>query len=191
MTSVREVLPLLILAAVGLVVLLYWIRRNGHDDVNTDDFLQVQEAVNSLVGELSLAARLFEPDDMQFVSRQPSQEARRLLLEDRKVLALSWLRQLRRHLRRLKELHLRLASYTNNPSPRVDLGFLTDYVIFAAACDILIVFVWIRGPFEARVIARHTLSSAKEIYALFNRRVENINAELLSPAHVQRTSLNG
>lgn len=191
MASVREVLPLLILAAVGLVVLLYWIRRNGHDDVTTDDFLQVQEAVNTLVGELSLAARLFEPDDMRFVSQQPSQDARRLLLEDRKVLALSWLWQLRRHLRRLKELHLRLASYTNNPSPKVDLGFLTDYVIFAAACDILIVFVWIRGPFEARIIARRTLSSAMELYALFSRRLENIDAELLSPAHVQRTSLNG
>ena len=190
MASVREVLPLLILAAIGLAVLLYWIRQNGHDHVTTDEFLQVQEAVNSLAGELSLAARLFEPDDMRFISQQPNQEARRLFLEDRKVLALSWLRQLRRQVRRLKELHLRLASYTNNPNPRVDLGFLTDYVIFASACDVLIIFVWIRGPFEARTIARYTLNSVKELYALFSQRFEKINAELLSPTQVQRTSLN-
>lgn len=185
--SVREGLPLLILAAVGLFSLLYWIRRNGHDEVTTDDFVHVQEAVHALVGELSLAARLFEPEDLRFVSEQPTQEARRLLLEDRKTLTVSWLRQLRRQLRRLKELHLRLASYTNNPSPKVDLGFLTDYVIFAAACDMLIVLVWIRGPFEAGIIARHTLRSAKGLHAVLSRRVKDINAELLSPAHVRRT----
>lgn len=186
MASVREVLPLLILAAVGLASLFYWIRRNGHDEVTTDEFLHVQQAVQSLVGELSLAARLFEPEDLRFVSQQASQEARRLLLEDRKALTVSWLRQLRRQLRRLKELHLRLASYTHNPSPKIDLEFLTEYLLFAAACDILVVLVWIRGPFEAGIVARHTLRSAKGLHAVFSGRAENINAELLSPAHGQR-----
>lgn len=177
-----ELLPFLTLAAIGLAVLLYWTRGNGHEEVTTEEFSRAQEATHSLLEEFCLARRLFELDDVRFISRQPSQQARRVFLEYRKTLALTWLRQLRRQLTRLKELHLRLASYTNDPSPKVDLGFLTNYVIFATACDILIVLVWIRGPFKAGMIASYTLSSLNELCALFSHRLENINAGLLNPA---------
>ncbi len=181
-SSTRELLPFLILAAVALLLLLHWSRRNVHRHVTIEEFSLAQEAVDSLTGEFSLVRRLFEPDDMRFISRQPSPEARHVFLRERKTLAISWLRHLRRQLGHLKDLHLTLASYTNHPSPRVDLGFLTDYLIFAVVCNVLLVLVWIRGPFQLATIVGYNLNAVSQFCGVFSRRLEDVNAGLLSPA---------
>lgn len=182
-TSTKELLPFLILAVVALVLLLHWSRQSAHQGVTIEEFSQAQEALDSLIGEFSLARRIFEPKDMKFISRQPCQEARRMFLRERKTLAISWLRNIRRQLTHLKDLHLKLASYTNRPSPKFDLKFLTAYLIFAVACDSLVVLVWIRGPFQLVTIVGYTLSAVNELCTVVSLRLEDINAALLGPAH--------
>src|SRR6266404_5584402 len=181
-SSTRELLPFLILAAVALLLLLHWSRRNVHRHVTIEEFSLAQEAFDSLTGEFSLVRRLFEPDDMRFISRQPSPEARHVFLRERKTLAISWLRQLRRQLAHLKDLHLTLASYTNHPSPRVDLGFLTAYLIFAVVCNVLLVLVWIRGPFQLSFVRVYNSAGVCRVCGVFRCRRDDVNAGLLSPA---------
>ena len=181
--SIRELLPFLILGAVGLAVLLYWTRINGHDDVTIEQFSRAQEAVDALIGVFSLGKRIFEVGDMKFISRQPSLEARRVFLQERKALAISWLRHTRRQLAYLMDLHLKLASYTYHPNPRSDLSLWFEYRIFALVCDSLVAVVWIRGPFQLGTIVGHTLSAVNEFCAVFSLRLEDINPALLGPAH--------
>ena len=181
--SIRELLPFLILAAVGLAVLLYWTRINGHDDVTIEQFSRAQEAVDALIGVFSLGKRIFEVGDMKFISRQPSLEARRVFLLERKALAISWLRHTRRQLAYLMDLHLKLASYTYQPNPRSDVRLWIEYRMLAFACDSLVVLVWIRGPFRLGTIVGYTLSTVNELCAVFSLRLEDINPALLGPAH--------
>ncbi len=132
-SSTRELLPFLILATVALLLLLHWSRRNVHRHVTIEEFSLAQEAVDSLTGEFSLVRRLFEPDDMRFISRQPSPE-------------------------------------------------LTDYLIFAVVCNVLLVLVWIRGPFQLATIVGYNLNAVSQFCGVFSRRLEDVNAGLLSPA---------
>ncbi len=181
-TSSKELLPFLILAVVAILLLLHWSRQSAHPGVTIEEFSQAQEDLDSLIGEFSLAKRIFEPNDIKFISRQPCLEARRVFLLERKTLAISWLRNIRRQLAHLKDLHLKLASYTNRPSPKFDLRFLTNYLIFAVLCDSLVVLVWIRGPFQLVTTVGHTLSAVNELCAVFSLRLEDIDAALLGPA---------
>lgn len=178
-----ELAPVLILATVAFVLLLHWRRQNAHEGVTIEQFSRAQVAVDALIGEFSLGKRIFEAGDMKFISRQPSLEARRVFLLERKALAISWLRHTRRQLAYLMDLHLKLASYTYQPNPRSDLGLWIEYRVFAFLCDSLVVLVWIRGPFQLGTIVGYTLSAANQFCGVFSRRLEDINAGLLSPAH--------
>src|SRR5260221_11349735 len=120
---------------------------------------------------------------MKSISRQPSLEARRVFLQERKALAISWLRHTRRQLAYLMDLHLKLASYTYHPNPRSDLSLWLEYRMFALGCDSLVAVVWIRGPFQLGTILGNTLSAVNEFCAGFSRRLEDLNAGRLSPAY--------
>lgn len=178
-----ELTPLLILVAVAFVLLLHWRKRSAHQGVTLEQFSRAQEAVDALIGEFSLGKRIFEAGDMKFISRQPSLEARRVFLRERKALAISWLRHTRRQLAYLMDLHLKLASYTHHPNPGSDLSLWFEYRIFALVCDSLVAVVWIRGPFQLGTIVGHTLSAVNEFCTVFSLRLGDINAGLLSPAH--------
>jgi hypothetical protein len=183
MASIRELLPFLILAAVGLALLLYWTRRNGHDDVTIEQFSRAQEAVDALIGDFSMGKRIFEVGDMKFISRHPSLEARRVFLVERKALAISWLRHTRRQLAYLMDLHLKLASYTYHPNPRSDLRLWIEYQILAFVCESLVVFVCIRGPFQLGTVIGYALREVNELCAVFSLRLEDINPARLGPGH--------
>src|SRR5258708_17311754 len=116
----REVGWGLVLGGGGCVGVVEWRWRNAHQGVTIEQFSRAQEAVDALIGEFSLGKRIFEAGDMKYISRQPSLEARRVFLQERKALAISWLRHTRRQLAYLMDLHLKLASYTYHPNPRSD-----------------------------------------------------------------------
>src|SRR5260221_6496904 len=143
-----ELAPVLILAAVAFVLLLHWRWRNAHQGVTIEQFSRAQEAVDALIGEFSLGKRIFEAGDMKYISRQPSLEARRVFLQERKALAISSLRHTRRQLDYLMDLHLKLASYTYQPDTTSDLSLWFEYRIFALVCDSLVAVVWIQRPFK-------------------------------------------
>jgi hypothetical protein len=183
----NELTPVLILAALALVLLLHWRRRNAHQSVTIEQFSRAQESVDALIADFSLGKRIFEAGDMKFISRHPSLEARRVFLLERKALAISWLRHTRRQLTYLMDLHLKLASYTYQPNPRSDLRLWMEYRILAFACDSLVVLVWIRGPFQLGTVVGYALRGVNELCAVFSLRLEDINPARLGP--VQRTNV--
>ncbi len=179
----NELTPVLILAAIAFLLLVHWRRRTAQQGVTVEQFSRAQEALDALIGDFSLGKRIFEASDMKFISRQPSLEARRVFLLERKALAISWLRHTRRQLAYLMDLHLKLASYTYQPNPRSDVRLWVEYRMLAFACDSLVVLVWIRGPFHLGTIVGYTLSTVNDLCAVFNLRLEDINPALLGPAH--------
>jgi hypothetical protein len=163
--------------------LLHWRTRNAQQSVTIQQFSRAQETLDELIGEFSLGKRIFEGGDMKFISRHPSLEARRVFLLERKTLAISWLRHIRRQLAYLMDLHLKLASYTYQPNPTSDLRLWFEYKIFALVCDSLVALVWIRGPFQLGTAVGYTLRALNELCAVFSLRLEDINPALLGPAH--------
>ena len=82
---------------------------------------------------------------MEFISRSAPNHAWRLFLKERKILALQWLRLMRKQVAQLMDVHLRLASHTYDPSPRFELRLTAKYLTFALFSYIVLFLLWVRG----------------------------------------------
>src|SRR5260370_11172968 len=111
----------------GLLVLflLLWLllRTRGQENdghVSIELYSHAQETVHSLITGFCVVRRMFAPEDMEFISRQPARELTSAFLKERKELAISSIRETRQQITLLVNLHFKLASYTDDPSPRVE-----------------------------------------------------------------------
>src|SRR5258708_39279309 len=91
--------PILLLGVLILVLLLWllWRTRGQEDDrrVTVEEYSHAQETVNSLITGFWVVRRMFAPEDMEFISRQPARELTGAFLKERKGLAIASIRQTR------------------------------------------------------------------------------------------------
>src|SRR5260370_19592513 len=127
--------------------------------------------------------RVFATDDRDFISRTGTPEVRRFFLRERKSLGLQWLRKTKKQVGQLMDLHLKLASYTYEPSPKFELRLTVNYMCFILASNVLLAFLWLRGPFHAVRTVTYTLRAAERFCTVFSLRLEKINSVKLGPAN--------
>lgn len=179
-------IPILILGTLILVLggrlLVQWTRRGHEPAATTEDYSQARAALDSVFVETMATKRIFAREDLEFISRAGSDDVRRFFLKERSALARQWLRVTRRQVARLMDLHLKLASYTREPSPRFELGLTVRYLAFVLCSNALLVLIWLRGPFEAVRIAGYTLDVAEHFCFAFNMRLQKIDSARLGPA---------
>ncbi len=174
-----QLLPFLILGALVIALLVHWSRRRRDRVVTMDEFLDVQKGLDSSLINFPAAKRIFDPSDMDFISRC-TPETQRCFLQERKALAISWLRRTQQQMARLMDLHLRLAGYTYEPSTNFEFRLAMTYLSFRAICGLSFILVWLRGPFYAQSIVEYTIRTTDKFYAVFSRRLENINPARLA-----------
>jgi len=171
------------LTVVLLALLAYWAWRSRERDVTIDEFTGAREALESLLVWFPAVRRIFDPGDLNFI-RQSCPEIEGLFQQERKTLALSWLRDTREQIARLMGIHLRLSRciYELDGTTKLDeFRLAIDYLSFIAVCHLLLTLVWLRGPFRARKMVGYTLGAADRFCAVFSRRLENINPARLIP----------
>ena len=103
--TMLEMLPieLLLAVAVGLnlvALLLIWLQRKAGLPASRRDMSEAQEALRIAQVELpprALGERIFATPDWEFISIQSPLRIQRMFLQERKAVALSWLRQTREH----------------------------------------------------------------------------------------------
>lgn len=183
MTGLIAILLLgtLILVFAGRLV-LQAIRNNYTQPVTIEDFSCSRTALDSVFIETMAIKRIFATDDLDFVSRNGTPNVQRFFVKERKVLAMKWLRDARSELARLMDLHLRLAGYTYEPSPRFELGLTIKYLCFLFVSNVLLVLLWLRGPFEAVRVISYTLRAAERFCSVFSVRLDKINPVKLALA---------
>jgi len=183
-------IPILVLGALilvfGLRLLLQWSRNNRVRSVTIEDYTLARAAVDSVFVETMAIKRIFAADDIDFVSRTGTPEVRRFFLKERKALALQWLRKTKKQVGQLMDLHLKLASYTYEPSPTFELGLTVNYMSFILASNVLLAFLWLRGPFQAARTVTYTLRAAEHFCTVFSIRFKQINPVKLDPASEPR-----
>jgi hypothetical protein len=170
------------LTVVLLVLLVYWAWRSRARVVTIDEFSGAHEALESVLLRFHAVHRIFDPNDLEFMARQSPPEIQRLFQQERKAVAISWLRHTRKQVARLVDLHLRLASYTYEPSAASEFRLEMKYLSFSLVCHLLIILVRLRGPFHARKMVGYTIGSVDRFCAVLNGRLDNINPARLSPS---------
>jgi len=175
---------LLAIVVLGSLILIFGLRLLMQSSntstqfpcVTLEEFASAREALDTTFVEAAAIDRLFSTEDMEFISHSSSPKARRLFLEERKALAIQWLRKTQRQVAQLMDLHLRLAGHTHEPSPRFELKLGAKYLSFLLVSYLLLFLLWLRGPFKARRVVAYTSDVAGYFCTVFSLRLESVNA---------------
>lgn len=144
--------------------------------VTVQEFVNAREALDAVFVEAAAIERIFSAEDMDFVAHSSSRKAKRLFLNERKALAIQWLRKTQKQVAQLRDIHLRLASYTDQPSLGTELKLAAKYLAFFFISHLLLLLLWLRGPFKARWIVSYTSRVAGYFCTIFSLRLANVNA---------------
>lgn len=180
---------LLAIVILGLLILIFGLRRvlqspytsTQSPSITLEEFANAREALDAAFVEAAAIERIFSTEDMEFISHASSPKARRLFLEERKALAIRWLRKTQKQVGQLMKLHFRLAGHTHEPNPRFELKLTVKYLSFLLVSYLLLFLLWLRGPFKARRVVAYTSHVAGYFCTVFSLRLESVNAVRLGP----------
>jgi hypothetical protein len=173
---------LLAIVAVGALILLFGVRlvvqssktRGQCLPVSMEEFANAREALDTVFVESAAIRRIFSTEDMEFISHSSTREVQHLFLKERKALAIRWLRKTQKEVALLMDIHLRLAGYTHEPSPRFELKLTAKYLAFFVVSYLLLFLLWLRGPFKAKRIVGYTVAVAGYFCTVFSVRLGSI-----------------
>src|SRR6266853_3541977 len=114
---------------------MQWSRRSHTPVVTIEEYSQARAALDSVFAETAAIKRIFASEDMEFVSQAGTGDVQRFFLRERKNLAIQWVRMTQKQVAHLMDLHLKLASYTYEPSPKFEFKFTVNHVCFILASN--------------------------------------------------------
>ncbi len=172
-------IPILLLGILILVfggrLLVQWSRTNRARPVTIEDYSNARALLDSVFAETAAIKRIFASEDMEFISHVGTSDVQRFFLKERKTLAIQWVRMTQKQVAHLMDLHLKLASYTYEPSPRSETKLTVNYLCFILASNGLLILLWLFGPFEAVRIVAYTVRVSEYFCSEFSLRLEKID----------------
>ena len=156
-------------SAIGLGflgLLMFWANRTLSSTVDAKSFSEVQQALTELQLDLPpkfIGTKIFSEQDWNFICTHTSPSIQRTFLEERKALAVSWLRQMRRSVGLLMEFHRTAVRGNVNLSPSLELRLAFDYLFFLLTFQVLCAIIRLRGPFCAGRFISFTVSAADKL----------------------------
>jgi hypothetical protein len=141
-------LPFLAVGLVLIVLLILLLLRERARDQDRFDCSEGDTTRAALRREAlqQLTDRLFGSEDWHFIVKQGSPRLRRLFLQQRTDLALSWLRSVRVDARRLMRIHRARVRTSPRLEPQVELIVAVDYLLFELLCQVIALVIRLRGP---------------------------------------------
>ena len=170
-----------LIVVLGFYFLVQGLCKRQKPSVTIDEYSKAREALDAVFVQTSAIERIFSIEDFKFIARAGKDDARRLFLHERKRLALLWLRNTQKRVAQLMNLHLRLANYTHDPNPGFELQLNAKYGAFVVLSNIVLLFLWVAGPFKATRTIAYTIRAAGNFCTVFSLRLERINPTRLSP----------
>jgi hypothetical protein len=162
----RALAYFLVAGATIFSVCLLLSRRARRRDFDRQAYRPVQETSvpfgwDSLTSELS--ARIFDPEDTDFIVSETSRRNARHFKQERTALALEWLRAIRGQVNQLIRAHVRAASGNASlkPADEVRLGF--EFLLFQLTTGILHLVIWAGGPLRAAKLVGYSLELAGQV----------------------------
>ena len=149
-----------------LGALIFWATRTLRTTVDAKSFSDVQQALTDVQLELPpkfIGTKIFSEQDWNFICTHTSASIQRTFLEERKALAISWLRQVRRIVGLLMKFHRTAVRGNVSLSPSLEFRLAFDYLFFLLTFQVLCAIIRMRGPFCAGRFVSFTVSAADQL----------------------------
>ena len=180
-------IPISILGTLIVVFSIRLLAQSGNGrkraPVTIDEYAKARQALDSVFIETAIIQRIFSVEDAEFIARCATPVVKGLFRAERKDLALHWFRKTRRQVAQLMDIHLRLASYTYDPNPRFELGLTAEYLAFMAVFNVLVLVVWLLGPFRATRSISYAIRTTESFCSAFSIRLGQVKPTRLSSDH--------
>jgi hypothetical protein len=109
------------------------------------------------------AARLFAPDDSQFVSSMRSPQLQKLFYTERKAVALLWVQQTSAAIQRTMHEHQQMARASADLEFSTEVKLLLLYAELMCICGLLFVAIQSAGPMGLRRLALYADSQSQHL----------------------------
>lgn len=136
-----------------LGILTYWaFRRPWPAPESRSSPADTSKALRLELPPADLIERMLDPRDLAFVREESPAETVRLFEQERRALAISWLRHTRRQVGCLMSYHVGAVRQNINLQPALEIELGLHYVRFLVVCQLILGLSYVRGPFEIRPI---------------------------------------
>ena len=136
-----------------LGILIYWaFRRPWSVPESESSPADTSKALRLELPPADLIERVLDPRDLAFVRKESPAETVRLFEQERRALAISWLRHTRRQVACLMSYHVDAVRQNINLQPALEIKLGLHYVRFLVVCQLILGLSYVRGPFEIRPI---------------------------------------
>jgi hypothetical protein len=144
------ILSLLVMLFLGRVLLQSLRRARRVRTTTLEEYVRARTvAIAELSMEMVTIERIFATEDLDFVVRGSLGALRHIFRDERRTLALFWVRNTQKRLAHLMELHLRLVSYGRQLDLETEIRTASLYLFFLFVSNCTLFIVWVRGPFAA------------------------------------------
>jgi hypothetical protein len=170
----------IIAIAIALLVFLWVALQRGTDD-GSGAIGKLPDAPECLVRlpKRALLDQCLSAEDVEFAATFASPALLRLLVGERRRLALAWLRETRREAARLFRLHVRTVRHSRGLRPASELKLFSAVGLFLISYGVMVASVCLYGPLRTR----RFLESLRILADIVSRLGGRI-AESASPALV-------
>jgi len=163
----------------GIRLVIQGIRENNARRLTVEDYLAAREALSLAFAEADVMRRILSPEDIRFISETASPDARRLFHEERKKLAIRWVRRTQEQISELMKLHLMFARYATGSGNNLDIGLSIRYATFKTVSNFVLVVIWLAGPLKVGVVVNRIIGSANYFLNVFHSRQFDVQVSRL------------
>lgn len=161
-----------VIGALLLGLLLHWsLRSRSSDQINANPPAEVGASgtLHSEFLPVGLMERILDPIDRDFTHSQATIETIRLLEQERRALAIYWLRHTRHQVRKLMSFHVRSVRRHVDLSPGLEIQLALNYVAFLIAYRLVMGLFYIRNPFHVRRVVNYIAAASMQLCFISER----------------------
>jgi hypothetical protein len=166
---------------IGLFVLMFVLARRTHTPVegSAHQFVEARGSLQTLQQGLlprDLINRIFDRQDLHYVTEKMSPKIRKLFLGERKRVSLSWVRRVRLEILNLMQFHRAHSRFYIRLSLMTEIRLALDFAGLLLACRVLETLFYFRGPYAAPRMVNMTASAAARLCMASEKSLAFLNA---------------
>ena len=178
-----ELIGFLGVSAVLLVALYFFVRADVRSEGSAQTMVDARLALTALQQDLlppRFVERIFAKDDLVYLESHASPRVRQLFLNQRKQLALSWVKQVRGQVLSLRRFHLGSARFHPRLSFMTEGALAARFVFLLVECRALQAVLYLRGAYAAPALVAMASETAAKLCSASEKSLS-----FLRPVHLK------